>query len=285
MDWLFYAIATGLFYTGLHLLTRHVLKAGKDAWAFSFYFSFVGTVISFPFMLANPVFPSWQTQGWMYGLTILTAFLIVGHNWLEFQARKLISASLSGTISKFRLVWVLLIGVLLLGESISAAKITGTVLTIISGWLLVIKFKKIESLRGFGMTFLATVIYGLLTLIVKTALASGGYNAPTATFFLIFLGPTIVNFILMPQAVEKIKALYKDSGKWVLAACSFGAFANLTLTQAFSLGEASRVVVLVEAFLITTLVGEHIWLKEKEHLFIKIVAVALAIIGAWLIVK
>jgi len=55
------------------------------------------------------------------------------------------------------------------------------------------------------------------------------------------------------------------------------------MNQGLSLGEASRVLVLIESFLVVTLVGEHLFLKEREHLNTKIIAVVAATIGAVLI--
>jgi hypothetical protein len=48
--WLFFAVLAGFLVTGESLITRHVLRGEKDALAFSFYFSLVGAVVSFPFM-------------------------------------------------------------------------------------------------------------------------------------------------------------------------------------------------------------------------------------------
>ncbi|MCX6816821.1 MAG: hypothetical protein NTZ93_03080 [Candidatus Beckwithbacteria bacterium] len=46
--WLIWALISGLFYTGDNLITRYILKGNKDAWAFSFYFSFIGALVSLP---------------------------------------------------------------------------------------------------------------------------------------------------------------------------------------------------------------------------------------------
>lgn len=68
----------------------------------------------------------------------------------------------------------------------------------------------------------------------------------------------------MPNAWRRTTQLLKDYPKAVLLACGFGAFGNLALLQGLAAGQATAVLVTVEAFLVLTLVGEHIFLKEKR---------------------
>lgn len=111
----------------------------------------------------------------------------------------------------------------------------------------------------------------------------GSFNAVSLTFFATFLPATIINFALMPSARTRIKKLFRSDWRVVLLACSFGAFANLALNQALYLHEASSVVIISEVFLVLVLAGEHILLKEKEQILIKLLSVLLAISGAVLI--
>jgi drug/metabolite transporter (DMT)-like permease len=87
----------------------------------------------------------------------------------------------------------------------------------------------------------------------------------------------------MPKAVTRIKNIFKDDWRVVFLACILGAFTNLTLNAALSLHDATSVLVINEAFLVLVLVGEHVYLKEREHTWIKFVSVVLAIAGAILI--
>lgn len=111
--WLVYALAAGMLYTVQGLITRHVMRAKKDAWAFSFYFSMVGALVSLPLMLAAPQLPH-TVMPWL--LCVLAGLLIVGNNLLAFLSSKYLEASLGGAITKVKLVWVFLLSVFLLGE-------------------------------------------------------------------------------------------------------------------------------------------------------------------------
>ena len=87
----------------------------------------------------------------------------------------------------------------------------------------------------------------------------------------------------MPHVFQRITKIVKEDGKLVFLACGLGALANLALNQGLSLNAASSVLVIIESFLVVTLVGEHIFLKEKEQVWVKVIAVLLATAGAILI--
>lgn len=91
---LFVALA-GLLYASENLFQRHLLRQQKDAWAFSFFYSLVGTIVSFPFMLASPVLLT-SMGPWLGAL--LVGMLIVGNNLLLFKAANHIEASIIDTL-------------------------------------------------------------------------------------------------------------------------------------------------------------------------------------------
>jgi drug/metabolite transporter (DMT)-like permease len=275
--WMFFAVLSGFLYTIQSLTTRHVLRSHNDAWAFSFYFSAVGALVSLPFMLLSPKI-GFTLSAWT--LLIIAGLFIVGQNLLNFSSSKYLEASLQGAITKFRLIWVFLFGIVILHEHGTAAKTIGTILTVIAGLLILQKFKKPQSIQGIVYALAAAILYAIVIVLYKYLFAS--FNAVSLTFF-IFLIPAIVNIVIMPQSISRIRRLYQDRKNAVLYACIAGGFANLAMNQALALGEASRVLVIIEAFLVLTFVGEHIFLKERTHSLIKIIAVSLATVGAILI--
>lgn len=276
--WLLFAILSGSFFTASNLLQRYVLRQHKDAWAYSLVFSLVGAIVSLPFMLADPVIPTNITV-WMIGLLI--GCIIVGHNLLVFKATGLIEASLIGSLGKLRLVWVFLFGILLLGDAFSATKLLGVVCAVVAGILILHHFRRPESMRGISYIFIATLLASAIILLSKYLLDS--FNAVSLTFFIMFLPPLILNAVLMPNALRRTHALLRDDWPVITVACSAGALGSLTMNLALALRDATSVVVIGEIFLILVLVGEHIILKEKESVWIKVLSVVLAIVGAILI--
>jgi len=275
--WLVYALLSGLLYTASGLITRHVLRGNKDAWAFSFYFSAIGALVSLPFFVSNPkiatTFPAW-------GLLSLVGILIVGQNLLNFKATNTLEASVQGALTKFRLVWVFILSMVILHEGFSLYKLIGTVLTVVAGIIIIQKFKKPESLKGVIYVLAATTLYATVIILYKYLFVS--FNSVSLTFFIFFI-PAVINMLIMPRAMERIGTIMKMNRWGIVAACGLGGFANLAMNQSLAIGEASRALVIIEAFLVTTLIGERIFLKEKSNLLIKIIAVLLATAGAMFI--
>lgn len=276
--WFFFAALAGVLYTGEGLLQRFLLRAQKDAWAFSFFYSLAGAIITFPLMLSNPRVPT-DVSPWL--LALLIGVLIVCHNLLIFKATHLLEASLMGALGKVRLVLIFILSILFLGAAFSWLQFFGTALVILAGLVIIHRFRRPKSLNGVLLVLLSTIFAALIIILTKYLFSS--FNTVSLTFFATFLPATVLNFVLMPQARSRIKALFKDDWRIVLLACSFGAFANLALNHALSLQDASSVVIISEAFLVLVLAGEHLLLKEKEQLWVKLLSVVLAVSGAILI--
>ncbi|MCR4329347.1 MAG: EamA family transporter [Candidatus Roizmanbacteria bacterium] len=138
--WSIFAIVSGLFYTLQGLITRHILKGNKkDAWAFSFYFSAVGVFISLPFFLTNIR----VAHTWPYWIMMLVVgLLVVLQNLLNFKSANHLPASISGAMTKFRLVWVFILGVIILKEALTWQKTFGTALAVLAGIIILNKAKK-----------------------------------------------------------------------------------------------------------------------------------------------
>lgn len=276
--WFIFSALAGLLYTGEGLLQRHFLRKQKDAWAFSFYYSLVGTAVSLPFMLASPVLP--RTVGPWIG-ALLVGLLIVGNNLLLFKAANHINASVIGTLLKLKFVWIFALSILLLGTAFEWTKFAGVVLTIAAGLIIIHRFRRPTPGSGVLLVLVATVLNALVIIASKYLLDY--FNVPSLTFFATFLPALLLNFILMPKATSRIKGMFKADWKTVFGICAVGSAANLALNQALSLHDATSVIIISEVFLVLVLAGEHLVLKEKEQLWIKLGSVVLAIAGAAMI--
>ncbi len=277
MNWFYWALLSGFVYTILGLLTRHILKKNRDAWSFSFFFSFWSALVCLPIAIIN-----WQAssrwQSWL--VLILVSGLIVLHNFFSFESAKFLPASIGGTLTKFRLIWILVLGVGILHESLSWQKIVGTLLTFLAGIIVAFHYQKLSTLKGVGLATLATLVYALGIVFFKYLFQD--FNVATLTFFIFFI-PAIINFLIIPNSRKRLIEFAQLNGRWILWVGVLGGLANLTANAAIASGEISRVGVITESFLIATLAGEHLFLKEREDFFVKILAVVLALTGAILI--
>lgn len=276
--WFIFSALAGLLYTGEGLLQRHFLRKQKDAWAFSFFYSLVGTIVSFPFMLASPVVPT-SIGPWLGAL--LVGLLIVGNNLLLFKAANHIEASIIGTLFKLKFVWIFVLSIILLGSAFEWTKLGGVILTIAAGLIIMHKFKRHTDGAGVSLVLMATVLNALVIIAAKYLLDY--FNAPSLTFFVFFLPAVLLNFILMPNARSRIGGMFRADWKVVFGICAVGAMANLALNQALSLHDPTSVMIISEVFLVLILAGEHLVLKEKEQLWVKLGSIVLAIAGAIMI--
>ncbi|HUQ85543.1 MAG TPA: DMT family transporter [Candidatus Limnocylindrales bacterium] len=278
MTWVLYSVLAGMLFTAGSLLSRHILKAEKDPWAYSFWFSLGGALACFPLMLISPQVP---TGWWPWALALVLGIGIVAHNVLQFTALRYIEASVSGSIMKLRLVWVFILGALFLGEVTTPGKMLGIVLTLAAAFLIFYKFKHKNSTKGILLVLGASVLNAGIIILIKYLLDF--FNPVSLTFFGGFLFSAIFNFILMPRSFERITDVIKNKGKIIFLSAGLGGITNLIMYKALEVGDTTRVVVIIEAFLITTLAGESLFLREKHQVGTKIVAVLLATFGAILI--
>ncbi len=169
---------------------------------------------------------------------------------------------------------------MVLHEVFYVHKFIGIIFTVLAGSLLTFSKTEIHSKIGVLYAIGATVTFAFVILFYAPLLYA--FNAPTLTFF-IFLIPACINAVIMPDARHRIPALLSTHTYMVLAAGVAGGLANIGMNSALMTGNATQTLVIVESFLIVTLVGEHIVLKEKKGVVKKIISVLLAVAGALLI--
>lgn len=277
--WLLFSIISGVLASAQSLIARMFLKNIKDAKAFSFYFSIIGSLVTFPFALSYGQF-SRNIDAWI--ILLIICVLIVIHNWLFFAATKYIEPSIQSTVNRFRLIWIFLVGVLIFSEATSPMKLIGTVLTISAGIVLISKYRTGMKLRGIIFMIICTLISTLVVASYKPLMTE--FNG-IALGFLVFLFPAVIIFIALPDRFNRIVNLYRNNNgkKWLILSGVCGGLGNLAVMIAFQTGELSRVVVVTESFLFLTLIGEAIILKERSNLKLKVLAVILSVIGAILV--
>lgn len=276
--WLLYSIIAGIGFTSGSLLSRHLLRSQKDPWAYSFWFSFGGAIVCFPFMLLSPSIP----MNWLpWALALLLGMVIVAHNLLLFTALRHIEASVSGSIAKLRLVWLFILGALFLREATTVGKLVGITLTIGAAFLIFHKFKQQKNAKGIILTLCASICNAIIVILIKYLL--NFFNPESLTFFGGFLASAVFNALFMPHFLKRTTKVINEKGIIILISAGLGGITNLIMYKALEFGETTRVVVIIEAFLITTLAVESFFLKEKEQAWIKAVAVLLAVSGAVLI--
>lgn len=271
--WLFYALIAALGYSGTILSIKHILRTYKDSWMLSFYFSLFGALFTFPFFLFELDFPT--KEFWL--LLIITKVLVVAYNYTQFKAYHFLSATSIAVLSKIRFVFLFIAGVVL-NEILDIKSIFGIML-ILGASLLAINYKKWQaSKQGVTLVIIASFLFTAFALLTKPLAVN---IKPFSFIFLGFIVACIINAIAMPNF--KKRAQKKPNTKDLLVLGFFAAIANVALAKALTFDQNTIVFFIFEASLIPVIIGEYALLKDKEHILKKVIAIALVLIGIYLL--
>ncbi len=291
MTALILALIAGALYTGSNLVARKVLKDGSDAWSYSFIFSSIGLIVTLPLLLVEYLAAAFnnterlsESAGHEPSLLILVVIamglIVVAHNAALFSANNYISPSVNGSIYKLRLIWLALIGTVFFQESLTDGLKLGTLLVVASGVILAGGMKGKKSLLGITLVAAASVFYAV-GLSASKFLLTDLTSLQVTT--LVFAVPAALNLPIIYRRRERFLALWQKHKKLVLMGGVLGAFANICVFAALATENISVVPLLIEAFLVVTFAGEIIILRERENLKLKLLAVALSILGSILV--
>jgi drug/metabolite transporter (DMT)-like permease len=274
--WFTFALIAGIFFGINSLMVRHYFRKHHDEWIFSFYFSFILTMIILPFFLYSHKIPN--TIAFWGGILLVGIVIVIG-NVMGFAASKMIGATTQSVVSKLRLLWIVIVGVVLFSEVLTTKKILGMIL-ITTATLLVIDYKNWKvSKKGIILILLATITATIYAVLLKKLLPVS--DTITILFFAGLI-PAILNASIIPDFFNRAKKEFANI-RWIISICFMAAVANLAMVQALSYDVLSGVYFVMDASLIIIIFGEHFMLKEKERLIWKAAALCLAIIGAILI--
>jgi drug/metabolite transporter (DMT)-like permease len=273
--WILYALIGSIASAISSLFAKRAVLDIKDSWMRSFYFSLFGTIIVLPFFIWEFSLPSTWSE---IILLILCGGVVVLANYTIFKAYNYLPASTISVIAKLKLVWIMIAGIIIFGQAFSAKNIIGLII-ILSASILISEFKNWKMNR-----------IGIIAVVIAT-LASTGYALlisnltktiePFSLLFYVCAIPMILNAILIPKLVEKTKQTFKHT-KFIILNGIFAMVLNMTYILALK-EEFARFFFLMEAGLILILFGEYFYLKDKSNLYMKTIAVLLAIAGAILL--
>jgi len=267
------AIAVGIE----NLLMRHVLKT-EDTLGFTFLVHLISTILLIPLFAIEFALPS-QPIAWLFA--IASALIWLAAAYCGFLSYKTIDASTKSPITKIKLFFVLLLSVILLGESLTAEKVIGTALIFAGITLLTYKGNGFARLgeKGIQLIFLAALLTAIAQIIDKYAInyfTSGTYG------FLVYLFAALALIPFVAGKMREIKTMFFRQAVPIIAVTAFGAGAYYLILQAFKVAEASVIVPIIELSTLIIVFGGIVFLKEEKTVE-KIAAAIIAILGAVLI--
>lgn len=194
-----------------------------------------------------------------------------------------VEASAFSVLLATQAVWTMLLGFILLHESLTVVQIFGTVLIFASVGILAHRLSRIFRERGTLLGLLTGLMFGVA---VYAWSYVGRYVDPLSWAAISFVGTTFVVLVLKPQSVHKMKPFLRTKVLWKMLAlgATYG-LGSLTMLLAYKYGTFAVVSPLRQTSIILTVVLALALLpRERNHIRKKLIAAAVCTIGVILIV-
>lgn len=273
MSWFLLSLLAGVCFAGARVVARIALRKQGNAMAFTAVHDVIAGLVLLPFFLLPFSLPS-HNMTWLYffGIVIF-AFL---SDWLAFAALKILDVSVYQIVNQVRHVFILLGGLLLFQEDITAKKIVAIVLITSGVVTAVYEKKRFHWNRGVMLTIASTLAAVIAFLFAKLTVRDFSEIA-TASFELLLIG--LMSFMFLRFDTKKIIAEFSLHRGWLILSGALFAGFEATLFFALKAGEASRVIPVTQSSLVFAVLTGMIFLHERDRLLNKILGMLIAIAG------
>lgn len=259
------------------ILHKRVLVEG-DPFVYAFFQNALSALLFAPFAFA-PFAVAQTKEGWLSlsVAVVLWSFIAVA----SFVSYKYTELAIRTPVAQSRIVWALVFGALILGETVTGAHVLAA-LTIFVGititlwnpkraWGTIIN-------KGIVWTFISATALALVAIIDKNSLHF--FGAETYSF-LVYAIPAVIIGVFIPSRYKEVKLFLKEKTLELATlavvlealACYFSVRALMTL-------DATVVFPLMQITTIVAVIGGIIMFRETDRLAYKIVGTVVTIIGA-----
>ncbi|HEY8992943.1 MAG TPA: DMT family transporter [Candidatus Microsaccharimonas sp.] len=213
---------------------------------------------------------------------ISVIFFGVGHIVYAKTLQK-VEASAFSVLFATQAVWIMILGIVLLGERMTALQIAGTILIFGGVGLLVKNIASVFKDKGTLLGLLTGLMFG----IAITAWSYVGRHTDTLSWAAIsFIGTALVAFLVRPKSVEKMKPLLRPKvlATLILLAVFYG-IGSLAMLFAYKEGSLAIISPLRQTSIIVTVLLALAFLpQERNRIRRKILAALICAVGVVLIV-
>lgn len=270
---------TVLLSTASKLLHRYVLKE-SGPYAYALLNNVIGALFFLPLALRNFSVPTERGAWLILALaSALWALLAVG----KFVAYKGTEVSLKDPLDQSKLLWALLLGATVLGETPSVLRIIGTVVVFIGvSTLLFHPEKKLERLADAGIrwTLGAALLGAVVAVIDKYALR---YFIPETYGLLVYIGPTLILLSFLPGRTAHIAHLLQHRFWTAIGGLLFSTAGYYLALKVYAIADITFVYPLLQLGTLLTAVGGIVIFREREHLAQKLITTAIIVTGSILV--
>ncbi len=282
MSWQLLTLISVLSLSVSVILQRILIHRDKtDPFAYAVVFQgIVGLLLMAVALVAGFKLPGIETL--IIPVIISLLFFGAGHV-VYAKTLQVVEASAFSVLFATQAVWIMLLGIVLLGESLTWLQVIGSALIFAGVGFLVKDFKKVIKDRG----TLLGLVTGLMFGVAITAWSYVGRHTDTLSWAAIsFVGTALVAFMVYPKSVQKMRPLLQPKilKNLVLLAVFYG-IGSLTMLYAYKEGSFAIVSPLRQTSIIVTVLMALLFLpQERNRIRRKILAAALCAGGVMLIV-
>lgn len=281
--WLSITLLATLLATLERVLHRYVLRAENDANIYTLVYQFTAALGLVPLVITElqlQAFPIHNINIQVYVVLLTSSLFWLAFGLLSFHADRYAEVSVTSVLSRTRVLWTLVLGVIFFGEAVNFAKLQGVIL-IFAGLAAL-------SIRGNFNYHSKGVLFALAAAIsISVALSIDKYLAhffPTSVVaFSAFFIPGIWLGITLPNKRERLKALLSGQGKYAILTALLGALSYWLLLRALVLSDISKVVPIYQSSLVLNVIVGIILLDERDRILHKLFASVIVLLGVILV--
>jgi uncharacterized membrane protein len=282
MTWQILIAITVVFLSVSILLQRILLNKHKiNPVAFSATFQgLVGILLIIP-VLINGFSVEGYNAVWHIALFSILCYGI--GTVVYAKTLQVVEASVFSVLFATHAIWVTVIGVILLGESLTLLQIAGSALIFVSVGLLVQNKQAFSLDRGTILGLITGVLFGFA--IASTAYV--GREVDTLTWVMIsFIGSSVVSLLVSPKSIYKIKPMLNPVvlHKLLILGVLY-AIGSVAMVYAYKYGTFSIISPLRQTGIIVTVLLALLFLKpERNRIPRKLAAAFICFAGVVLLV-
>lgn len=281
MTWLYYSLGVAISFALLNIFSRVLTVESKNPRAFSIVFNLICIVMSIILLIVTGSYKMFslptRIDAWIF--LLIASFFYGLNERFRFIISKLLEASIYSIISNITVIMAFVISFFLYKESLTMTKLLGSILILLSVFLVSeIKKSKISA-KGLFLAIMTSIFLGVAVSLDKKGAI---FFNPETYNILAWVVPFIVLYFPGIK-IKEIKAEYKQFS-WKIIILAFFNFIGFYLgLKAFILADATKVIPVMQLATIFTVFIGVFFLNEKSNLYKKILAGIIAVVGVFLL--
>lgn len=260
---------------------RWVLKDRASIYGYAFLYQLAGAAVLALYLLFDDTNqPQLVTvlgnSSWI--LAAAVAWMLFAY--FSFSADRLLPSSYKAIISRLRILWVWLLGIVAFAEVITVNKVVGGLL-LLSGVIVLSLTKEKINRRGACYEAVGSIFVSLALTLDKVLVQS---LSPVFVTMLAFLNSGLLFGVIFPHCIAEAGTVLRELGWRLALPVAAGTSSYLLFVACLKSNELTVVVPLYQTSSVATLIVGHFLFKELGNLSFKLSCGVLSAIGAILMV-